>query len=283
MNPMLWLNGRLLPASHSDASVPVSDAGLLLGDGVFETLRTFGGRPFGLDEHYRRLCAGASVFELGVPTEAEVATAIDDLLKANSLGTPGTEARIRITVTGGDRGLIPIPGQSSRPNVLITANRLAEVTGNASVVNVPFTRNPTSATAGIKTTSYAENALALRYAKTRRADEAILSDTRGNLSEGATSNLFVVLDGRLVTPPLTTGCLPGVTRSQVIQGARGAGIEVHEEKAPIDALATADEAFLTSSLRGVQPILAVNNTPLSTCPGPVTEACAAALAKLLPE
>ena len=135
---------------------------------------------------------------------------------------------------------------------------------------MPWPRNERGALAGLKTTSYAENVLALGYARERGAGEAIFGNTAGNLCEGTGSNVFVVSGGRLLTPPLTAGCLAGVTRGLVIEWA---GAEEEEELA-LDALGAADEAFLTSTTRDVQPVRAVNAVPLPATAGPVTRRAA---------
>jgi branched-chain amino acid aminotransferase len=137
------------------------------------------------------------------------------------------------------------------------------------VAVVPWRRNELGALAGLKTTSYAENVLALRYAADRDAGEAIFANTAGNLCEGTGTNVFVVIEGRLVTPPLSAGCLAGVTRALVLEWAGGA-----EEDLPVDALANADEAFLTGTTRDVQPIRNVNGSKLATVPGPMTRKAA---------
>jgi branched-chain amino acid aminotransferase len=138
------------------------------------------------------------------------------------------------------------------------------------VVTSPFVRNERSALTGIKSTSYADNILALQEAKRRGAGEAILANTRGELCEGATSNVFLVREDRcVITPPLRSGCLPGVMREVVIERCREHGIVVHEEVCPLSALATCQEAFLTSSLRGVQAINRVDDHEMRA-PGDVT-------------
>jgi branched-chain amino acid aminotransferase len=143
----------------------------------------------------------------------------------------------------------------------------------ANVVLAPWPRNERSPLAGVKSTSYAENVLALALAHDSGADEAVFANTAGNLCEGTGTNVFVAVDGRLVTPPLSAGCLAGVTREIVCEL-----VDVDVRDVPIDALRTATEAFLTSTSRRVQPIATVDGRDLPRCPGPLTMAAADALA-----
>jgi branched-chain amino acid aminotransferase len=144
------------------------------------------------------------------------------------------------------------------------------------VVTVPWPRNERSALAGLKTISYAENVVALAYARERAAGEAIFGNLGGDLCEGTGTNVFVGTGGRLWTPPLSAGCLPGVTRDLLLQL-----VDVVEEAMPLGALARADEAFLTSSTREVQPIDAVDGHSLPAAPGPLTRAATAAFQALV--
>ena len=137
----------------------------------------------------------------------------------------------------------------------MTAGPAAAAAGaRAKVVVVPWTRNERSATAGLKTTSYAENVVALAYAKERGGIEAIFANTRGELCEGTGSNIFVVVDGELLTPPLDSGCLAGITRELTIEWCRAEGLPVREQTLPLSVLETADEVFITSSTKDVLPI-----------------------------
>jgi branched-chain amino acid aminotransferase len=149
------------------------------------------------------------------------------------------------------------------------------------VVVVPWVRNDRGATAGLKTTSYAENVRALAYAHERGASEAMFANTRDELCEATGSNVFVVHDGVAVTPPASSGCLLGVTRALVLKLAREQGIEIRETATPIGALHDADEAFLTSTTREVQPIAAVDERALPSVPGPLTSTLATAFTALV--
>jgi branched-chain amino acid aminotransferase len=147
---------------------------------------------------------------------------------------------------------------------------------STAAVTVPWRRKEHSPVAGLKTTSYAENVVALRHAKERDAGEAIFANTSGNLCEGTGTNIFVALDGELLTPPLSSGCLAGITRELVLEIT-----EVHEIDIPMQRLEDVDEAFLTSSTRDLQPIHRIDDRDLLSCPGPLTATAMAAFADLV--
>ncbi len=270
----VWLDGALLDAG--DARVLVSDHGITVGDGVFETLRTApepgGDRwvPFAVTRHLRRL--RRSLEGLGLDLErsdGELRAAMHDV--AGHIEGPG---RIRLTVTGG-----PGPLGSARADVPLTVFVAgSEIDGwpeTGASVTVPWVRNERSAVAGLKTTSYAENVVALVRAREQGASEALFANTAGQLCEGTGSNVFVVLDGRLSTPPLSTGCLAGVTRELVCEL-----IEVAEDELPVSVLAEVDEVFLTSSTRDVQGQHQIDDRTLDA-PGPITTEAARAFADLV--
>ncbi|HEX6310942.1 MAG TPA: aminotransferase class IV [Acidimicrobiia bacterium] len=271
---MVWIDGELVPTAA--ARVSPFDHGLLVGDGVFETLRVYGGVPFAWTRHYERLQRSAGGLGLEVPASERLRTATEAVLAANDL----TEGRVRLTVTGG-----PAPLGSERgpvgPTVIVAAAEARPWPPSVRVVTVPWVRNERSAVAGLKTTSYAENVRALAYAHERDAGEAIFTNTRGELCEATGSNVFVVRDGVLRTPPAESGCLLGVTRALVLQLCGPAGIEAHEVTLAPDDLADADEAFLTSSTREVHPISHVDDRALPAIPGSVSRQLAEAFAELV--
>ena len=267
----VWINGELRPTV--DATVSVFDHGLTVGDGVFETMKTVvdaSGEPhaFALGRHLRRLRRSAAVLALDVPPpDDELRDAVAAVLASN----PGA-GRVRITVTGGigplgsDRGDHP-------PTIIIGSSPATPWPATTDVVVVSWRRNEHSAVAGAKTTSYAENVVALAAAHERGASEALLCNTAGLLCEGTGSNVFVGREGRLLTPPLRSGCLAGITRELVLEV-----VDVVEADLTPDDLRTADEAFLTSSTRDVHPVRAVDGQPLPSAPGPLTAAAASAFA-----
>lgn len=264
----VWVDGSLLDAA--EARISPFDHGLLTGDGVFETLIVYGGRPFAVTRHLERLAVSCKGLGLTPPDPDVVRAAMDAVVAANGFES----ARLRVTVTGGDSPLGSDRGAAGLTTV-VAGGALAGWPPTADVVVVPWTRNEKGALAGLKTTSYGENVVALAWAKERGASEAIFANTVGELCEGTGSNVFVGIGGRLVTPPLRSGCLAGVTRALVMEL-----VDVVEEDLPVGALASADEAFLTSTTREVQPIRAVDGSPLGAAPGPSTEAAAVAFKAL---
>jgi len=271
---VVWLNGRL--EAEGDARLSPFDHGVLVGDGVFETIRVYDGEPFATTRHLERLARSADGLGLVTPDGAQLRDAIRAVLAANSL----REARVRITITG---GLAPLGSErgDSPPTVIVAASAVRPWSSTAAVTVVPWVRNERSAVAGLKTISYAENVRALAYAKDHGADEAIFANTHDELCEATGSNVFVVRDGIVQTPPESSGCLLGVTRALVIESCAGLGLEVEEVPLRISALADADEAFLTSTVREVQPIASVDSHPLPVAPGPVTARLAAAFTALV--
>lgn len=263
----MWLNGTLVPAD--EARVSVRDHGLTTGDGVFEALKVASGVPFAMTRHLARLRASAAGLGLPGPDLDQIRAGVHAVLAA--AGRPD-RARIRITVTAGESVL-----GSARPDgltaagltVIIALGELAETPASCDVAVLPWPRNERGLLAGVKTTSYAENVRALAWARERGAAEAVFGNLAGNLCEGTGTNVFVVTGGRLVTPPLSAGCLAGVTRGLVVEWAGAA-----EEDLPLSALAGAEEAFLTGTTRDVQPVRLVDGVPLPAVPGPLTRKAA---------
>ncbi|HYI61186.1 MAG TPA: aminotransferase class IV [Acidimicrobiales bacterium] len=267
-----WLDGRVAPAA--EATVPVTDHGLTVGDGIFETMKVVDGTPFALTRHLRRLRRSAAALELGLPLDDDGFRAACAELVAAATAAGERVGRLRLTVTGGPGPAGSDRGTEGRTVLLVTGPPDAWPEATA-VATVAFTRNPTSGLAGVKSTSYAENVLALARARAAGATEALFADTAGRLSEGTGSNVFVVRDGQLLTPSLATGCLAGITRELVLEATDA----VEVDDLTFAALRGAPEAFLTSSTRDVQAIAAVDGAPLGgPAPGPVTRAAAAALA-----
>jgi branched-chain amino acid aminotransferase len=223
----------------ADATVPVTDEGLLRGDGVFEVMRLYGGRPFALDEHLERMAGSAANLRLALDTDAMRAD-IEALLAA---AAPG-DALLRALGTRGGRRIVLIEELPAHPSTI----RLATVT-----------YAPPRILDGVKSLSYAGNMLATRLAKERGADEALLVTPHGRVLEGPTSTFFWARDGVLRTPPLDEHILDSITRRVVV-----AELEVREESCARDDLAHADEAFLASTIREVQPISAIDDAPLAT-------------------
>src|SRR5215216_5217183 len=241
----MWLarvNGTVTPVE--EALIPVSDEGLLRGDGGFEVLRVYGGRPFALDDHFARLAHTCAGLRLEVDLDAFRAEALAVVREPESL--------LRLVVTrGGRRIAIGEPLPSSPP-----VARVATVT-----------YAPTRVLNGLKTLSYAGNMLAGRLAREQGADEALLVTPHGRVLEGPTWTFFWVRDGRLCTPPLSDGILDSITRARLLEE-----LEVTEAPCTIDDVRAAEEAFIASSVREVLAIAAVDEIELPQAPGPVTAA-----------
>lgn len=268
MPELVWIDGTLVPAG--EARLSVFDHGLTVGDGVFETLKATDGEPFAPRRHLERLRHSAAGLGLVVPVSDDaLRAAMADVLAA--LAQP--LARVRITVTGGVAPLGSERGETGA-SVVVAAGPLAPAPPSTAVCVVPWPRNERGALAGIKSTSYAENVVALAHAKQRGGTEAIFATTTGLLCEGTGSNVFAVVDGRLVTPPLSSGCLAGVTRALVLEVA-----DATEADVPMEAFLDAEEVFLTSTGRDVQPVHRVDDRDLAA-PGPHTAAAAHAFAAL---
>ncbi len=264
----VWLNGALV--AEADARISPFDHGLLVGDGVFETLRVIDGVPFAVRRHLDRLAASAAGLGLTAPPADELVKAMQEVVDAND-----GVGRLRVTLTAGPGPLGSGRGGSA-PTVLVTGGAPAQWEPSTAVVVAPWPRNERGALAGLKTISYADNVRALAWAHERDASEALLANLAGNLCEGTGTNVFVALDGALLTPPLSAGCLAGVTRALLVELGVGREAEV-----PMGALADAEEMFLASSTRDVHPISHVDGRPLPRCPGPLTTAAAAAFADLV--
>lgn len=270
----VWVDGSL--HELADARVSPLDHGLLTGDGVFETLRVYRGVPFAWRRHAERLAHSAAGLGLGVPTSDELRHAADAVIVANGL----VEARLRITVTGGEAPLGSERG-GAPPTVVLAASPFEPGPPAVAVVTAPWPRNERGATAGLKTISYAENVRALADARTHGADESVFANTRGELCEATGSNVFLIANGVLNTPPATTGCLLGVTRALLLDLAASSGIPVDESVRPLEDLGRADEAFLSSTTREVQAIARVDDRSLPAAPGPVTARLAEAFCGLV--
>jgi branched-chain amino acid aminotransferase len=255
----VWMNGELLP--DDDARISVFDHGLVVGDGVFETIKVANGAPFAMTRHLRRLRTSALGLGLPDPDLEHIREGAMAVIAATG-NLP--LARLRVTYTGGKSPLGSERGNSPATSIVAMAEQPKPAPA-VDVVTVPWPRNERGALSGLKTTSYGENVRALAYAAERGGSEAIFPNTLGRLCEGTGSNVFVVVGGRLLTPPLASGCLAGVTRALVIEWA---GAE--EEDMPLEALVGADEAFLSGTTRDVQPIRNVDGQMLASAPGPVT-------------
>jgi branched-chain amino acid aminotransferase len=264
----VWIDGALV--DEADARVSPFDHGVLVGDGVFETMKVVDGMAFAMSRHLARLHRSCEPMRLEPPGDDALRDAVDQVIAANGPGV----GRVRITVTGGAGPLGSGRGDGPCTTIVLAGDAPAWEPA-AAVVVVPWPRNERSAVAGLKTTSYAENVVALAYAHERGASEALFANTTGYLCEGTGSNVFVAVGGRLLTPPLASGCLAGVTRELLLEVT-----DASEADIPIEALSEAEEMFLASSTRDVQPVTSIDGRPVAACPGALTEAARTAFAKL---
>lgn len=266
------INGTVVPAEQ--ARVPVLDTGFTFGDGVYETLRTYAGRPFELGRHLGRLRASAARLGIDLPLpDGELRERLRALLERAA----NDESFIRLIVTRGvgdcsyhfERVQGPTVVMFVRPH---EAPPESVYSDGLDVAIVSVRRNhPQALDPAIKSINLLNNVLAVREAQARGAAEAILLNQRGEVAEGASSNLFVVHAGRVSTPPLDAGILAGITRDLVVELGPAAGHPAHERRLSLEDLLAADEAFLTSSLKEVAPIRSIDGRPVGDGrPGPVT-------------
>lgn len=250
-----WVNGRL----EDHPTVGVTDHGFTVGDGVFEAIKVVDGLPFALDLHLQRLVRSAHGLGLPTPDLDAVRRGVREVLDGDELPL----GRLRITFTGGPSPLGSNRGDAD-PTLVVVAAEMSAWPETTTVVTVPWPRNERGALAGLKTTSYGENVLALARAHEAGATEAVFANLQGHLCEGTGTNVFYVVDGELRTPSLASGCLAGITRHLVLEWFGGR--EVDE---PVEVAADADELMLVSTMRDVQAISRWNDRTLAA-PGPVT-------------
>ncbi|MBZ0268059.1 aminotransferase class IV [bacterium] len=269
---MVHWNGRLMDAE--DAVVSVFDAGFLYGDGIYETLRVYEGRAFAAGPHLERLAQSGARIDLTVPDEDDLRDAIDALLSASRLAS----AVLRITVTRGRLARRLDLSSAGTPSVLLTAEPFdastdAERRRGVRVIYSRYLRYASHPLLGVKSTNYQVSLFARNEAREAGAAEVLVPNESGDIVEGAAANVFLVENGTVVTPPLDSGILGGITRDVVIRLARDAGHEVREETLPRGRLAAADEVFLTGTTIEVAPVIRLGETPVgSGRPGPVSRA-----------
>lgn len=254
----IWLNGNLMRAA--DAVISPFDHGFTTGDGVFETMISDNGSPFAFSRHMRRMKRACEKMGLRAPDADHVRQGCSEVLAKNDESSGSS--KVRVTVTSGEG--------SGEQTVVISSGPLPEFEPIATVHSISYTRNERGLLAGIKSTSYAENAVALKFARSLGATEAIFGNCAGNLCEGASTNVFVVEGACVVTPPLSAGCLGGITRELVIELCQQYEIEFAERDLSMSEFSLAKEAFLTSSLRDIQPIGRIDSRDLNTTENAIT-------------
>jgi branched-chain amino acid aminotransferase len=274
MSIRVHVAGRI--CSPENAHISVFDRGFLYGDSVYETIASAAGRLFALDEHLDRLERSAARLALSLPPRAQIEQAISETVAAAG----NAETRVRVMVTRGVGPLDLDPAVVDQPSLVVIAQPLAgprpEMYDNGvAVAIVSVVRNlPGAIDPAVKSGNYLNNVLALQEARRRHpgAHEAILCAATGSIAEGASSNVFAVIGGVLITPALQVGILEGVTRGKVLALARAEGTTCREaDFLSPDELRAADEVFITSAARGVLPVTAVDGRPVAAGnPGPVT-------------
>lgn len=262
----VWLNGSIVDPDQ--ARVRVDDHGLVVGDGAFSTLKVVRGEPFAVSRHLRRLFRNLHALAIPLPDEDLLRRAVTEAIAVSRLQS----ARLRLTVTGGS-GSVGSGAPSGPASVIAIVTPLSSP-APPTAITVPWTRNEHGALAGLKTTSYAENVRMLRAAHDAGAGEALMANTVGELCEGTGTNVFLVLGTEVLTPPLSAGCLDGISRQLVIEN-----FTVTERELPIELLADADEIFLTSSMRDVAGLTRIDDRALTV--GPRTEQVAKVFADLV--
>ena len=248
-------------------TLPADDRGVLLGDGLFETVRLYGGRPFRLEAHLGRMEAAAELLGIAVPAElrGRIRSALD--------GWGEQDGALRVTLTRGTgRGLIP--PDDPEPRLLLAIDSLPAPLPPEEVIGLTGRTlgrvDENGLVSGLKVLGYAERIQALRLARGAGADEALLRNSLGELVEGSASNVIAVRERRIVSPGRVSGALPGITRSVMIEIAAAAGLDVEERGLAPEELDGLDELILTSSLRELAPVVEVNGRPIgSGTPGEI--------------
>lgn len=274
-----YVNGKIVP--EDKACVSILDRGLNYGDGIFETIKAVSGIPIFLTRHLERLESGSSAIGLSSIAMRPIMTdlrsgAIERLLKSNGLGIGS--AYIRITVTRGIDAGGHLPAKRPQPTAIIRTKPLDErmlQRREKKGLSAVLIRGCIPSIAGIKTLNYLPNVLGRGEAASRGADEGLFTDIKNHISEGTSSNLFIVKNGMLKTPPIKAlgraGVLPGITRAYTLELARTNGIRAREALITTKMIADCDEAFLTNSISGIVPLISLDGKMLGTGrPGPAT-------------
>jgi branched-chain amino acid aminotransferase len=263
----IWLKGRLYD-DPQQATVAGIDHGLVVGDGVFETLKVTERGAFAVRRHLNRLDHSAAALALPAPDHGEIREAIDAVLESRDF----PRGKLRITYTGG-RGPLSSEAPYGPPTLIIMLAPAETAAQFTSIVTAPWTRNEHGALAGVKSTSYAENVRGLAHAVDNEASEAIFLNTAGHICEGTGTNIFLVFGDKVVTPPLSSGPLAGITRELIIEWSA-----VEQRDLTPDEAMLADEVFITSSMRDVQGVERWDDQTFSRA-NTVTRAVAAAFAE----
>lgn len=268
----VYINGQLY--DKDEARISVYDHGLLYGDGVFEGIRSYGGKVFRLEQHLDRLWDSAKAIWLEIPmTKAQMAQAIRDTLQVNGI----LDGYIRVVVTRGVGNLGLDPNRCSNPQVIIITDHIAlypeeYYRDGLSIITVSTVRNhPAALSPRIKSLNYLNNILAKIEGLQAGCIEALMLNHKGEVAECTGDNIFIVRSGKLITPPNEAGILEGITRDAVIGLAKEAGLVVHEAPLTKHDVYIADECFLTGTAAEIVPVVKVDSRIIGDGkPGPIT-------------
>ncbi len=268
----VWINGKLIDMNK--ASISIFDRGFMYGDGVFETMRSYDGEVFMIDEHLRRLARSLKTVAIKAPYSREyLKKEICRLISVNRL----KEAYIRLTVTRGE-GRFGIEHKDIlKPNVVIIAKKFEGypkwmIDKGISCRTVRIRQNELSPLSGVKSLNFLNYILARFEAKDEGADEAIVLNTKGYVAESPTSNIFMVKGKTLITPTIDSGALPGITRDIIMRLAKKLGLRIIEKRVSHKELIKSDEVFLTNTLAEILPVTLIDRRKVgSGVPGPITE------------
>lgn len=273
----IYLNDRFVP--QEQATISVFDHGFLYGDGVYETLRSYGPTIFLLQEHVARLYRSADLIGLRIPIKpADWAAILQEAMTRNDVGTRERDAYIRITVSRGPGDIGLDPALCPTPTIVIMTKPLtrpapAVYEQGVTLITAQTRRNPAEAlNPQIKSLNFLNNILAKREALAAKTYDAVMLNTAGEVAECTISNIFFVAEGRLCTPAVACGILDGLTRHHVLDLAREAGVPTEEGRFPLSTLRGASECFVTNTSSEVLPVRMLDGAPIGTgVPGPITQ------------
>lgn len=272
MRLKVWINKRFVEAER--AKVSVMDRGFLYGDGLFETMRSYAGVVFKINEHLARLFAASKIIKLNIPyNKKDLKDAVYKSIEVNRLKS----AYVRLTVTRGEERLGINSGHPSLPNIIIVTSGFEGYENwmykrGLSAKIVEIRQNEYSPVSRIKSLNFLNYILARSNARAEGYDEAILANTAGYISEGATSNVFLVKRGIITTPSLNSGIIPGITRGVILQIAKKVRLKIMEKFVTSSELSNADELFLTNSMAEILPVTSIGSRKIGNGkPGAITK------------
>lgn len=252
---MIYINGKF--ASDAELVISAYDRGFLLGDGIFETMRAVNGEVEFLKAHWKRLCDAALLLNMPISIELlEVKQILSELLKKNSLDKGVVGLRVTLTRGIGPRGLLP--AKKNKPTLLMTSSKMGEQHKNNTLIVSSIARNEYSPLANIKSINYLDNILARLEAEKQGACDAIMLNTKKNVAETTTANIFVIKNNMVYTPKISDGALPGIIRQVIFKTLQQNEIPIEEKTFDLDFLLSADEIFLTNSLIHIKSIKQIN-------------------------